>query len=338
MSEFNLKELKIEVTYNCPLACVHCSSNAGKDNKLTMTVEKCMQILVDAVGMGVESIAFSGGEPLSWLGLPAVIKYASSCNLHTTIYTSGNVDDPDKTFQVLKDCGLGKAIFSLYSPIEVEHNRITRVKRSYQYTLQSIDICRKIGIVPEIHFVALASNYHNLAGIALLARAHGIQRISVLRFVPQGRGVLISDLDTLSSAQNNELKRIIQRLRTEGHDIRTGSPFNVLWLNDDPKCMAGKDRLIVAPDTTIYPCDAFKQIQAESIAGSTAFSALDNHTLQDCWEKSEYLNNVRTAIAADPSPPCADCPAYYQCGSGCIAQKFLCYGTLYKNPDPACLR
>lgn len=338
MSDFVLKELKIEVTYSCPLACVHCSSDASKENPLSMTIEQCLEILTDAVHLGIEQVAFSGGEPLIWKGLDSAIQYAHQNNIQTTIYTSGNVSDPKTAFQDLKKCGLDKAVFSLYSDDENNHDRVTRIRGSFCKTLLSIDECCRSGIVPEIHFVALASNYYRLPQIVSLAEIHGVSRVSVLRFVPQGRGALISNSDTMNKEQNIDLKRIIQHLRAEGHDIRTGSPFNVLWLNEIPKCMAGRDRLVVAPDTAIYPCDAFKQINAETIADSAEYSILNQYSLMDCWEKSKYLQVVRQAILAEPKEPCNSCPIYSQCGSGCLAQKYLHYGILGKNPDPACIR
>lgn len=338
MSDFILKELKIEVTYNCPLACVHCSSNASKENQLAMSLEQCVEILTDAIQLGIEQVAFSGGEPLIWEGLDSVIHYAHQNNIQTTIYTSGNISDPRAVFQNLKNCGLDKAVFSLYSDNERDHDRVTRTRGSFCKTLLSIDECCKNGIVPEVHFVALASNYQKLPNIVSLAENHGVLKVSVLRFVPQGRGALISHADTMSKEQNLDLKKIIQSLRAEGHDIRTGSPFNVLWLNATPKCMAGRDRLVVAPDTAIYPCDAFKQIRAETIAGASEYSTLNQHPLMDCWEKSEYLQIVRQAILDNPTEPCSSCPIYSQCGSGCLAQKYLHYGVLTKNPDPACIR
>lgn len=338
MSDFVLKELKIEVTYGCPLACVHCSSNASKENQLTMSLDQCMAILSDAIHIGIEQVAFSGGEPLIWKGLDKAIQYAHQNNVQTTIYTSGNVSNPDVMFQNLKNCGLDKAVFSLYSNDENSHDRVTRIRGSFCKTLLSIDECCRSGIVPEIHFVALASTYHELPKIVSLAENHGVSRVSVLRFVPQGRGSLISDSDTMSKKQNLDLRKMIQQLRAEGHNIRTGSPFNVLWLNEIPKCMAGRDRLVVAPDTAIYPCDAFKQIRAEIIADSSEYSVLNEHSLVDCWEKSKYLQIVRQAILAQPKEPCDTCPIYAQCGSGCLAQKYLHYGILGKNPDPACIR
>ena len=337
MKIFTLKDLKIEVTYNCPLACVHCSSNASPENTSTISIPKCMEILSDAINLGIESIAFSGGEPLIWAGLVDAVNFSSNHHLHTSIYTSGNIENQTTMFEALKTAGLEKAVFSLYSPIEDEHNRVTRISQSYNKTLHGIDICYRIGIIPEIHFVALARNYFKLSGIVNLAETHGANRISVLRFVPQGRGALINDTDILNNEQNLELKKEILRLRAEGHDIRTGSPFNVLCLNKEPKCMAAQDRLVVAPDTTIYPCDAFKQVKAKEIVGSLDFSSLDNYSLNECWLHSEYLNSVRAAILSSPETPCNNCLAFLQCKSGCIAQKFLQYGSLYKNPDPACL-
>ena len=340
MAEYSLKELKIEVTHQCPLACLHCSSMAGIENHETMSLGKCLDILADAAKMEVKEIAFSGGEPLVWDGICDVIKAAHDYGMRTTIYTSGNVDasrDATKEFESLKKNGLDRAIFSLYSPIEENHNRITRKHNSFRNTLNSIDICGSLGITPEIHFVALSDNYNMLSEIVALAESHGITVISVLRLVPQGRGKVFGKTQTMDKDQNHALKKEITRLRKEGHTLRPGSPFNVLWLNDLPQCLAGQDRMIVAPNLKIYPCDAFKQVEAEEIISAPEYSTLENCTLQECWEKSDYFNSIRSAVRSSPTPPCNDCPTYSQCGSGCLAQKFLYHGSLEKNPDPACL-
>ena len=338
MDEVRLKEIKIEVTYKCPLSCVHCSSNASEENTATISKEKCMEIISQAIDMGVESIAFSGGEPLIWDGLEQAVLFCSTNKVHTTIYTSGNCLNAAEKFKQLSEARLEKAIFSIYSPIEKEHVRITRKRNSFKNTLDAIRICNDYGIIPEIHFVALASNYHRLANIVDLAKNIGVNTVSVLRFVPQGRGVLIEQRDTLSKKQNLELIHIIKSIRKTGYELRTGSPFNVLLLNDKPKCMAATDRMIIAPDLKIYPCDAFKQIEASEISNQVTASDLLNHTLKDCWNCSSYLNSVRMSISTMPNEPCKSCTQYKSCKSGCLAQKFLKYKTLTPNCDPACLR
>lgn len=338
MQHYRLKELKIEVTHKCPLRCVHCSSNASEENTLSISKEKCFGIINEALAMGVCNIAFSGGEPLCWPDIINAVQLCSEGGIETTIYTTGNCDDIEAMFRNLSTAGLNKAVFSVYSSNETEHIRITRTYDSFKNTIKAIEYCHKYGIIPEIHFVALASNYQQLPDIVELSKTIGVDRISVLRFVPQGRGNLIKNKDTLNKTQNLELIQSIKEIRNTGFEIRTGSPFNVLLLNDKPECMAANDRLIISPDLKIYPCDAFKQIQAEQIVKDTKYCSLKSSTLPQCWTKSPYLIAIRNAINQQPCDKCKECNSYDKCLSGCLAQKFIKNNSLMPDRDPACLR
>jgi MoaA/NifB/PqqE/SkfB family radical SAM enzyme len=230
VNKYNLNEIKIEVTYNCPLSCVHCSSDANPGHQISMPVEKCIEIIKDAVSVGVNEVTFSGGEPLVWSGILDVVRYSKQYGLKVNIYTSGNFDNMEDLMSGFANVGVDSMIFSIYSDIEKEHSRVTRKANSFSNTMKAIRLAQSYSIHTEIHFVALASLYKNLPNIAELAKENGVQRISILRFVPQGRGTLISNHDTLSKTQNLELKNIIDNLRKKDFDIRTGSPFNVLFL------------------------------------------------------------------------------------------------------------
>jgi len=337
MEEFKLKEIKIEVTYKCPLACVHCSSNAHAENTMEMQLDKCLEIISSAHQMGVTEIAFSGGEPLCWDGIAEAVKTANNMGIETVMYSSGNANRACEIIEQLHNVGLKKMIFSIYSCNEDEHNRITRKADSFKNTIKAIECVRKYGIIPEVHFVALASNYLSIEKLVIFLKSIGVERTSILRFVPQGRGRWIKEKDTMTRPQNRELARIIRELKDNGYDIRTGSPFNVLFVNEQPKCNAAKDRMIISPDLDVFPCDAFKQITAEQITTPVKFSNLGEATLQECWDNSSYFREVRKALSEITEPPCVSCGANKKCLSGCLAQKFLVYNTLYKNPDPACL-
>lgn len=338
MNRYYLNELKIEVTYECPLACVHCSSDAHKNNMISIEKIKCMNILEEAIKMGVNQIAFSGGEPLAWNGLGEAVEYCHLNNIETTIYTSGNYENIADMFKKLATKGLDKAVFSLYSSEEIEHVRITRKIDSYKLTLKAIAEANKNGIDTEIHFVAMRRNYTRLNQVVELGEKIGVKRISVLRFVPQGRGKFLGSEGLLNKKQNNELRKTIIALRKSGHDIRTGSPWNVLWLNENPRCMAAQDRMIVAPNLRIYPCDAFKQVEYENISPEDKYSVIETNSLKECWEKSDYFNIIRNKQNSVPERPCYGCDKYESCKSGCLAQKYLKYSNLSQNPDPICIR
>ena len=164
----------------------------------------------------------------------------------------------------------------------------------------------------------------------------GVKRISLLRLVPQGRGSNQKDRQ-LSHSENLELREIIRALRAAGHDIRLGSPYNFLMLQEKPRCWTGIDRLTVGPDLRIFPCDAFKHISPEEIGASSKYSNLSKYSLLECWKKSPYLDAVRKYLATDFAIECKACQKLEDCHSGCMAQKFYAFGELRKCPDPSCL-
>jgi len=108
-------------------------------------------------------------------------------------------------------------------------------------------------------------------------------------------------------------------------------------LNREPGCWAGIDRLIVAPDLRLYPCDAFKRVGALELVGTAQWSDLGTGSLGDCWQNSPYLEAVREYLTTDFGKPCDSCRVLEKCVSGCLAQKVLVNQSLDKSPDPDCL-
>lgn len=331
-----LRELKLEVTYRCPLACIHCSSDGRPDQTLQIDPSRSRSILEDAAEMGVREVAFSGGEPLVWPNIVESVACASELGMEVTVYTTGNAPGHEELFAQLAERGLSRAVFSLYSADPVAHERITRRRGSHATTCEAIRGASSKGVRAELHFVALARTYRSLPDVVDLASDLGATRVSVLRFVPQGRGALLES-DVLTRLQALELKQSIQALRDAGGDLRTGSPWNYLGVNPDPVCPAAQDRIVVGPDLRIYPCDAFKQAQAEELVGSVAKSSLDAASLGECWQESPFLNAVREVLSQLPVEPCLSCDTHALCQSGCLAQRVIAVGAIECGPDPGCV-
>ena len=333
---FHLQDMKIELTYKCPLACIHCSSDAHIGNVLEIGVNKCKALIDEARKVGVKSIEYSGGEPLLHPSIVEIVKHTSDSGIESAIYTTGCIDD-NRILQTLKDKGLSKIVYSIYSVNKTEHENITRIEGSFDKTVNSIKSAIKLKFNVELHFVALKRNYKSLEDVVIYTSQVGVSQISVLRFVPQGRGILLQN-DILNKKEYIELKGTIDKLRHKGYNIRTGSPFNFLLLNKTPGCYSGINRLVVVPELTIYPCDAFKKILPEEIVGTSEYSTLDTYSLQECWLKSPFLNKVRDYLTTDFKTPCKECELLEDCLSGCLAQKVLLSGNFDKRPDPSCVK
>lgn len=210
--ESDLEEIKIELTKNCSLSCIHCSSNASSGNPLQLTREVVLSLLSQSSELEVKSIVFSGGEPLLWPWIADAVRTCSVLGLRSSIYSTGInlIDDGAKEIVALADLGLSRAIFSLHSPFKPQHEEITRKLGSFDETVAVMKELGENGVAREIHFVPLQINYQQLAELLELAEGLRISKISILRFVPQGRGVILKNSrEMLTQKETVELRKLI---------------------------------------------------------------------------------------------------------------------------------
>jgi len=345
--ERDLEEVKIELTKNCPLSCIHCSSDASSGNPVQLTRDVVLSLLSQASELEVKSIVLSGGEPLLWPWIADVVRACSALALQSSIYSTGinMTDDGAKDIVALANHGLGRVIFSLHSPFRPQHEGITRKPGSFEKTIEVMKELGKNGIEREIHFVPLKINYKHLPKLIELAKDLGIPRVSILRFVPQGRGAILKKShEMLMHKETVELRKLILACRKQSDVIiRLGSPYNILLLNKEVECIAARKTLYVGSNGNIYPCDAFKNTEPEEIGLNDPYHNILRHSLRECWEQSEYLNTIRRYLTTPFEDPCSHCLYLEKCKSGCLAQKVIEQGSvkngnIVKRADPLCLR
>src|SRR5579859_1794017 len=212
-----LKELKIELTQRCPLACVHCSTSSHRRQSSSLPHGTVIRLLQEAAELGVEKVVFTGGEPLVYPNLREVISAATQVGIHPTLYTTGILDDllsPISAEQAaaLVRIGIRRFIFSVYSGSAAIHESITRYG-TFAPTLAAIRSAVATDVPVEMHFVAMRRNFRHFPDVVALAEGLGAARVSVLRFVPQGRGLRIQASEDLSSSELTELGEMIERSR-----------------------------------------------------------------------------------------------------------------------------
>jgi len=340
-----LEEVKIELTKDCPLACIHCSSKAYPGNPLQLPRNLVLSLIDQAAELGVKSIVFSGGEPLLWPWLSDAVSACSNRGLDCSIYSTGIVSSGNGAQQILALAkrGLKRVIFSLHSPLKEHHEEITRSVGSFDKTVAVLRaIRRRVGV--EIHFVPLKRNFSHLPKLIEFAKDAGVEKVSILRFVPQGRGlVLRRSREILTVNETMELRSLVLSCRQRlGNNLRLGSPYNIMILENDIDCTAARRTLCISPNGNVYPCDAFKNIEPLDVGLKNQYNNIGANSLKECWEKSTYLNTIRHYLATPFGEPCAGCQYLKRCKSGCLAQKVLEQesienGNIAKRPDPLCL-
>lgn len=340
MTDYSLRELKIEVNRNCPLYCLHCSSNGTPHAPEELSSKKITELVREFVYLGGEKLCISGGEPLCYEELPAIIDVCRKTNVDTVIYTTGISANgssleaiPKRMAALLSDCNI-RIVFSLHGACAKTHDTLTQVKGSFKTTMTAMERAMKAGLAAEVHFVPTAINFEEIDDITESLACMNVRKVSWLRFVPQGRGERNRDRLQLSKEQLKQLakKKIELQQKYSAIQIRTGAPFNILCPQVATPCEAGLSVLTIRPDGWVVPCDAFKQFRTKDDFGSVL-----THSLSEVWKKSYLLNEVRGIHEAKLASLCASCSLYARCNSGCLAQKAIAAGKLTDGKDPDCL-
>lgn len=333
-----LKEVKIELTNKCSRNCKHCSSNSTSDinNLKSLDFEDVTRIIKEAKLMGVETIVFTGGEPLMYDKLPELVKLTSNLGMKSTIYTFAyRTNDTLNKYRNLIDLGLNKIVYSLVDSLsdkedisvynksdffdKVFENNNTRL--GFHYAISKDSFSRLEQVVNETIETFKDKSYFD--------------KISLLRFVPHGKGT--TDMD-LSKEELLAIKNLY--LNSNNKDkIRLGTPWNILGIKNTP-CVIADEIMIIGFDKIAYPCDSIKYFTKLGISGN-----IKENSLIELYN-SEYFSNIRK-FNSDNS--CSSCEQYSICKSGCIGQKIIANYTENNNKtltlkrcinskDPKCMR
>ncbi len=156
----------------------------------------------------------------------------------------------------LKELGLDKIVFD-FQGAERETYDYLMGSNHFDLVSQSIIRASVVGLDTDIHFVPMKLNYKEFPDLIELLNIAEIQNLSLLNFVPQGRGEINKDELMMSEAELREFALLYEKYKElfKGH-IRVGIPL----INDDKhKCTAGLDKLVIKYDGTVLPCPAFKE-------------------------------------------------------------------------------
>ena len=333
-----LKEVKIELTNKCSRNCKHCSSSATSDNKNLKELDfnHVSKIIKEAKLMGVETIVFTGGEPLMYNRLPELVKLTSSLGMKSIIYSFAyRKDQTLKQYRSLIENGLNKIIYSLADTFTDEEELSTYEKEEF-----FDKVFEESNATLGFHYAVSKDSIGRLnkvinQTIQTFDNKKYFDKISLLRFVPHGKGT--NDMD-LSREELLSIKDLYLNSKNQSR-IRLGSPWNILGIENSP-CIIADEIMIIVFDGIAYPCDSIKYFTELGISGNIREKSLSE------MYNSEYFTNIRNL---NVSNSCSSCNQYNICKSGCIGQKIIANYTpdedkikvLQKSinsRDPKCLR
>ena len=162
----------------------------------------------------------------------------------------------------LKDIGLDKVVFDFQAYEDDTDSYLMGRKEISRVSLfDSLYNATVIGLDTDIHFIPMKPNYREIGDILELIEIVKVPNISILNFLPQGRGRVNKNNLELDEKEKKSFFEILEDNRKKySGNIRIGIP---LQDEDTHKCNAGLEKLDIKYDGTILPCPAFKELSID---------------------------------------------------------------------------
>lgn len=157
----------------------------------------------------------------------------------------------------LKELGLDKIVFDFQAWNQEVYDHIMGSHQLFTYVQTSMIKAACAGIETDAHFIPTRINYKELPDIVEMLNVAQFQRLSILNFVPQGRGKENEESLSLTPEEFAEFIQIYENCKNQFKGtLRIGIPLQGA---DTHKCSAGLDKLVIKFDGTVLPCPAFKE-------------------------------------------------------------------------------
>ncbi len=180
-----ITDLRISVTDRCNYKCVYCRTGNEGAVYAELPIEDYLRIARVFVGLGIEKIRLTGGEPLLRRGLADLVRQLSRLRtldntpLDLALTTNGHL--LEELAEPLRDAGLSRITVSMDAVVADKFARITRVPGSYERVLKGVRAAKAVGLAPvKVNCVLLRGfNEDQIVPFAQFSREEGV----IVRFI-----------------------------------------------------------------------------------------------------------------------------------------------------------
>lgn len=335
--ENKLRYILLEVTDKCNFRCRHCRVYGWDEIQNPLTTKEIYSLIDQAKEMGVETITFTGGEPLLREDIISLIAYATSKGINSKLQTNSSLLT-EKIADELKKAGLKIYGTGIDGSTEEIHSSLRQSPNSLQKVKDAIKIAKSKGFEIHTETTITKLNHKDISRIIQLAEDVGVDYFFVRSIVLAGcaQDELIINKDeykkVLEVVHEEKYKRkkihvtsqdplfhlldkeLMKKLEEKYGDIYSGKFYG--------GCVAGLNTVNVKSDGEVRICSFLP----------LALGNLRKNNLKKIWaDKKDYCGKI---VDREVEGKCKKCKDRLICG-GCRARALILENDLYAQ-DPFC--
>lgn len=168
--------VQIHPTRRCNLRCLHCYSSSSPDERDMLDSALLFDALDDAVAAGYNWTSISGGEPVMYPQLAALLKHAKVCGMQTAIASNGMLLDARRLDAL---AGVTDLIAISVDGVPESHNAIRGSTRAFEIMASRLESLREYKLNFGFIFTLTQHNLHELQWVVQFALEQGAKLVQV---------------------------------------------------------------------------------------------------------------------------------------------------------------
>jgi len=168
--------LQVHPSLRCNLRCLHCYSSSGPEERGGLEPATLLAAAGDAAEEGFDVLSVSGGEPLLYGGLGALLDGAHALGMRTTVVTNGMLLDA-RRLEVL--AGRADVLAISLDGAAESHDRMRGSPRAFERMAARLEGLRSAGIPFGFIFTLTYQNAHELEWAVAFAAREGASLLQV---------------------------------------------------------------------------------------------------------------------------------------------------------------
>jgi len=321
-----LKLIYAYLTEGCNLKCRHCyvapKFETSENPQGKLNPEILFNVIRQAKPMGLSSVKLTGGEPLMHDEILTILDYIIAERIHLQIETNG-VCCTEEIAERISIADKAHCAVSLDSSDKEIHEWIRGVPGCFEKTITGIKNLVQRNVHTQIITCLNRKNLSHVNEIVKLAEDLGASslKFNVINPIERGKTLLEKNM-TLP------IRTLIETGRWIEDKVAQKSTIKIFF--HYPVVFRSVERIM---ENTCSPC-AVKNVIGLLPSGEYAlcgvgystpglvFGDAETHKLNQVWETSEVLQNIRAGIPKNLEGVCADCFFKLSCCGHCVAQNY----------------
>ncbi|MBO7467534.1 MAG: radical SAM protein [Bacteroidaceae bacterium] len=325
-----ITSVMFELTYNCSEKCIHCYNKGAtrndiekntRGNRKELALDDYIKLIDDLYELGLIKVCLTGGDPFSKPFVWEIIDYLYKKGIVFDVFTNGQrIVNETKRLANYYPRLVG---VSIYSGIPEVHDFITKIKGSWEHSIEVIQNLSALAVPTNIKCCIMRPNVKSYYMVADIAKQYGA--------VPQ------FEISLTDSIEGDKCVSKYLRLLPEQLEIVLRDSNIPLYVGkeapnfggqkkimDHNPCGAGDNSFCITPEGNIIPCCSFH----------TLFGNVKKQNISTILNTSPELSYWRKLTLNDYE----ECGRHNYCDycNLCPGNNFIEHGTPLKAAEVNC--